>query len=1284
MASGKYGIPTLSESNYFTWKVRMRDFLIIKDCEAALNDPEHAQSAKALAYIRSYVEDQYLAIIRDMANAQAAWNALEAVFQQRSTASLLNLQRDLSRLKMEPNESVSSYVGRSRMLLNSLSAAGADIEEEDIVPNVLTGLPTEYSMLVTVLENAAVPPSLDELLAKALVTEQKHKRGSGQTFHAQALSSSSRPVYGNPAFGNHHGPASNTINTNFKASGTPGNCFYCHRHGHTKAECRKRQADLARRFGNNGNNSSGSSSSRGSNANLGFNRGSNSSNRHFNSGNNTSSSSFGNRPSGHQPQQTQRVAALAATVTVNAASSTDQPTDTVWIVDSGATRHITNDISVLFNFRNLDSSISVHYGDGSIATALGIGDVVFKDEANHTQLIMRDVLWEPSANLNFLSVKQAAKAGASFMFNDSGCSILSGDNINVFAEVDPNDHYVLTHLYPCHVDEASNTAFDLATIRSSQPVSQAGSKRYSSIEQFYNCFAAPEESASPYSSSSMHPGLLFAGSSAAALSSSSSSNVSAQTWHRRLGHLGYSNLARLQSMSTGLNLAANDIKAAHTGVCEPCAMGKNHRQPFPQSDTKTTKPLELIHMDVCGPMPVSTYGGSKYAATFLDDYTGYGITQLLKTKGDVADLTKSVLTALETATGCKVISVRTDNGSEYINNELDGFFNSKGIVHQTTVPYTPEQNGKAERLNRTLMEKAKSMLADSSLPPEAWGEALNTASYLRNRSPAFGKELTPYELMTGNRPDLGHLRVFGSKAYVHIPKQKRDKLDFKSYTGYMIGYSLNSKGYRILCDDNTVVNSRDVIFDEGPTATTTSNSSKFVLPRPHHTNIIKPSFLDVASDSSSESSASDDDTDVDDDNPNGSGNGNGNGNNNSNANNPPSGSDNTGLRRSSRANKGMLNPLRYVGDGRGSTSAMVASVDLEEPKSYTEAVNSKSAALWRQAMDEEMASLISNNTWTLKAPPAGFKPIPVKWVFKIKRDGDGNIERYKARLVAKGFKQQEGIDYDEVFAPVSKYATLRALLAKAAAGNMQIHLLDIKTAFLNGELEEDIYICQPEGYVQGDTNLACHLNKTLYGLKQAPRAWHNRLHKELESYGYTASDADPGLYYFHGKTADVYLLIYVDDILIASSDLTLINSIKQNLLSTFDARDLGEASTYLGINIARDRGSGTIKISQPRLTNDLISKFGMDDGKNRSIPLSPSIKFSKDEGDPLDTSKYPYSELVGSLMYLSICTRPDISFATGSLARYMSNPTTVHWQAAKGVLRYLAGTPDHGITFGVM
>jgi transposase InsO family protein len=762
----------------------------------------------------------------------------------------------------------------------------------------------------------------------------------------------------------------------------------------------------------------------------------------------------------------------------------------------------------------------------------------------------------------------------------------------------------------------------------------------------------------------------------------SEGTTSAQLWHRRFGHLGYSNLARLPTMVTGLSLTS-DIKAASADLCEPCAMGKIHRQPFPESQNRTVKPLELIHMDVCGPMPVTSFGGSKYIATFLDDYTGYSAVRLLSAKGDAAAATKSVFSMLQNSTGLTVINVRTDRGGEYMNKDLESYLDQNGIVHQSTIPYTPEQNGKAERLNRTLLEKARSMLADSDLPLEAWGEAVMTANYLRNRSPTAGRDLTPYEMMTGKRPDVGHLRVFGSKAFVHIPKEKRNKLDFKGAPGHMVGYSINSKGYRILMEGNYVIDSRDVIFDEH------THKSSHIMQRPSTDGALDSnkgaldstdSLPDLDCSSESESDGDEEDATFGP-NPNIQ---------------PPGTADNNlpdpgsstgpGPRRSSRANKGTLNPYRYVGDGKNpvthSATAMVAAIDLEEPKSYSAALNSKAADLWQHAMDEEMASLISNNTWTLEMPPPGVKPIPVKWVYKIKRDGDGNIERYKARLVAKGFKQQEGVDYDEVFAPVSKYSTLRALLAKAAADNMELHLLDIKTAFLNGDLEETIYICQPEGYVQGDPALACHLNKSLYGLKQAPRAWHNRLHRELVSYGYRASEADPGLYIYSGKSADIFLLVYVDDILIASTDMSMVKDIKHRLMGTFDARDLGEASTYLGITIARDRGSGTIKISQPRLTNDLISKFGMDDSKTKSIPVSAATKFSKDEGEPLDTTKYPYSELLGSLMYLSVCTRPDISFATGSLARYMSNPTTVHWQAAKGVLRYLAGTSDLGITFG--
>jgi len=1271
MSSTKYGIPKLSESNYFSWKVRVHDLLVIKDCADAIDNAAHEQSAKALAYIRSSVEDHLLPSIREAENARAAWLALEHVFQQRSLAATLSYQRDLSKLRMETNESVSSYIGRARTLLNNLTAAGSDLSEADIVPNVMSGLPSEYNMLVTVLENAAVAPSLDELLARALVVEQKQARSSSsQTFRAQAFSINNNrpgPVFGRPNYGNYRPPSGNSnSNTSFANPSRPRLiCHYCNKPGHIKAECRKRKADQARRFGNNPNPSS------------------------------TSAHSSAGRATDNQPQ---RVVALSATVSSNSPSSNKSKE---WIIDSGASRHITHEISLLFNMQNLPAPVTVYYGNGTTGVASVKGDVMLLDETSEQpKLVLRDVLWEPSAKINFLSIKQSTSAGAAFQFKGLTCDITYGNQTISTGLMDKvTEHYLLADIKPCYCCHTTIPIYQrfnpnymvsseyLRTGRPSYKLDTISKMKVPDVpapkrDMFIGAQCAVATAPSSNNSSSQK-GSIFSVSAPAA-AASSVSTTSAQLWHRRFGHLGYANLARLPSMVNGLNLTT-DIQAASSDLCEPCALGKIHRQPSPESKSKTTKPLQLIHMDVCGPMPVASFGGSKYIATFLDDYTGYSTVRLLRAKSEVAAATKSVFSMLQNSTGSTVINVRTDRGGEYMSNDLESYLDQHGVVHQTTIAYTPEQNGKAERLNRTLMEKVRSMLADSGLPPEAWGEAVMTANYLRNRSPTTGRDLTPYEMMTGNRPDVGHLRVFGSKAFVHIPKEKRNKLDFKGAPGHMVGYSINSKGYRILMEGNYVIDSRDVIFDENAGSKSIDNHT---VQRPTADGALErtDSLPDLEHSSETESDDSGDEDDAptgpntqppgdEGDLPDPAVPG------------PTTGSSSSGPRRSNRTNKGMLNPYRYVGDGKNpdashSATAMVAAIDLEEPKSYSEALNSKAADLWRHAMDEEMASLISNNTWTLETPPPGVKPIPVKWVYKIKRDGDGNIERYKARLVAKGFKQQEGVDYDEVFAPVGKYSTLRALLAKAAADDMELHLLDIKTAFLNGELEENIYICQPEGYAQGDSGQACHLNKTLYGLKQAPRAWHNRLHKELVSYGYRASEADPGLYIYNGKSADIHLLVYVDDILIASTDQSLVRDIKDRLMGTFDARDLGEASTYLGMTIARDRGSSTIKISQPRLTNDLVSKFGMDDCKPKSLPVSAAIKFSKDEGEPLDTTLYPYSELLGSLMYLSVCTRPDISFATGSLARYMSAPTTVHWQAAKGVLRYLAGTPDFGITYG--
>jgi Reverse transcriptase (RNA-dependent DNA polymerase) len=216
----------------------------------------------------------------------------------------------------------------------------------------------------------------------------------------------------------------------------------------------------------------------------------------------------------------------------------------------------------------------------------------------------------------------------------------------------------------------------------------------------------------------------------------------------------------------------------------------------------------------------------------------------------------------------------------------------------------------------------------------------------------------------------------------------------------------------------------------------------------------------------------------------------------------------------------------------------------------------------------------------------------------------------------------------------------------------------------------------------GTETTACLLNKALYGLRQAPRAWHQRLKTELLQMGYAASAADPGLFISTTTSGPVLILIYVDDILIAAKTMELVNTAKKALLTTFDGRDMGNPKLFLGMTITRDRVNKTIKISQERMATDLVTKYGLTDGKARILPLSPSTKMSALDGAPLNTGEFGYSNLVGSLLYLSICTRPDISFTVGVLSKFMAKPTTTHWQAAKGLLRYIAGTKDYGITFG--
>lgn len=365
-----------------------------------------------------------------------------------------------------------------------------------------------------------------------------------------------------------------------------------------------------------------------------------------------------------------------------------------------------------------------------------------------------------------------------------------------------------------------------------------------------------------------------------------------------------------------------------------------------------------------------------------------------------------------------------------------------------------------------------------------------------------------------------------------------------------------------------------------------------------------------------------------------------------------------------------------------------ATTTSQEPSTFTEALRRDDREQWEQAAEEEIASIHDAGTWTLAPLPPGRQAIGCKWVFKLKHKADGSIDRYKARLVAKGFSQKEGIDYDETFAPVAKFPAIRALLSLVAHHDLELHQMDVKTAFLNGDLDRDIYMKQPEGFVaQGREHLVCKLRKCLYGLKQASRAWYEKIHQALTDLGFKALSADTCLYLrWRGSTYTI-IALYVDDLLIASNSIQAVNILKRDLSLRFSMKDLGEAHYVLGIQIDRDRSTRTLTISQREYVHKVLERFGMTDCKPVGTPLESSIKLTKADcpspNAPTDAAFIRlYQSAVGAIMYAMLGTRPDIAFAVASLSQFSSNPGQTHWIAIKHVLRYLKGTMDYKLSYG--
>ena len=724
-------------------------------------------------------------------------------------------------------------------------------------------------------------------------------------------------------------------------------------------------------------------------------------------------------------------------------------------------------------------------------------------------------------------------------------------------------------------------------------------------------------------------------------------------WHTRLGHVNFQALELMsrEGMAHGIPRMVQPKEK-----CEGCLMTKLARTSFPSHTSfETTTPLELVYADICGPIMPETPGGNRYFLLFVDDYSRKMWVYLLKEKSDAFGMFKKYKAVVEKGTGKSIKMLRTDRGGEFCSKEFTSYCEEMGIERQYTAPYTPQQNGVVERRNRTVAAMTRSFLRESKLPSYMWGEAVRHSVYVLNRLPTRALNgTTPYEAWGGRKPNLKHIRLFGCIAIMKVPSVHVSKLDDRGRRVVYLGREPGTKGCRLYDPVTKKLQvSRDVVFREKEHWSWEKNEQDVNIP-----GLITMIEDNSEKDSSTETGET--------------------------CSTPVRMIENRGADMSVERSAATpaSKPRKYRGlDELYSETEVIEMLDelmllkVEEPMNYQEASMKKE---WKDAMNMEMETIEKNNTWVLMDLPPGHKPIGLKWVFKLKKDSEGNVVKHKARLVAKGYVQRKGIDYNEVFAPVARLETIRLLLALSAKEGWEVHHLDVKSAFLNGELLEEVYVMQPEGFEKkGEERKVYRLLKALYGLRQAPRAWNARLDKCLRDLGFRKCQHEQAVYTKCQNGNVVIIGVYVDDLLVAGSDQEEIELFKKKMNEQFEMNNLGLLSYYLGIEVHQGKACTTLK--QSAYAKKILENAGMWKCNLTRSPMDQKLQLDKDEdGQPVNSTEY--RSVVGSLRYLTH-TRPDITFAVGVVSRFMERPTVKHQQAVKQILRYVKGTVNHGLAY---
>ncbi|KAE8697713.1 hypothetical protein F3Y22_tig00110610pilonHSYRG00140 [Hibiscus syriacus] len=1183
-----------------------------------------AQDSALASWLLSTISSHLLPQFVGAESAAVIWNMVLQLFANKSTTAAMSLHCKLQSLK-KGNDNMRVYLTRVKEICDALASCGCAVSHVGHVANILKGLPREYQPFMAVITTMKDTLSLDDLYT-VLLDAEAQLAGFDDQLESLPMSAhlAHREVVCDSYDRDRHESKSVRSSSASRAGGRGRGrhriqCQLCGKLGHLVDRCWHRYDEDFTCV------TSDSRSNKGQSATV-----------HYTI-----------EPSNPSCMVYKGCSQAAGQSQANINSNSGEQH---WVVDSGATHHLTPDATKVLSPTEFRGPGKLTVGNGVSLDIRSIGSSVLPSTSSRA-LLLNDLLHVSSITKNLLSVSKLAR---------------------------DNTIYIEFHAATCYVRDESTKEVLLR----------------GRMDGGLYTFALDDQSKD------------ISGASANLVAADSSLS---ELWHRRLGHpasFAFNKVAKELGVKLDSEINKN---------CMACFMGKSHKLPFTQSNTQYSAPFELVFSDLWGP-PYVVSNGFRYYISFVDAFTRHTWLYLLKDKSQALLAFQLFQQLVKNQFGVTIKAVQSDWGGEY--RSISSVLSKSGIVHRVTCPHTSEQNGVAERKHRHIVELGLVLLAQASLPMKYWSYAMVTAAHLINRLPTKVLDgITPFEKLYKKMPDYSSLKVFGCQCFPHLRPFQNHTLSFRSQSCTNLGFSPQHKGFQCLADDGRVYISRHVVFNEEVFPFAGKDSNLSITPSnmfrsqaipitgdlrkwQHGTSSIagegivhegvidevmcQPHFaaaLPVDIDSPNESpdavetglpDESSDVAEVSDEHD------------------IESGSMPTDLRVSTRQPEHAS--TSSVQSTHNSHSMLTRSkCGVFKPKTYSSYFEAEipstvqeamQSAHWKEAVQSEYDALLKNNTWSLVKLPAGRIPVGCKWLFKLKRNPDGSVNRYKARLIAKGYSQVTSYDFTDMFSPVLKFSTFNVVLALAVSNDWELRHVDVNNAFLNGDLDDVVFMEQPPGFEQvadDGTPLVCKLQRALYGLRQAPRNWHAKLRANLVQIGFVASRADPSLFISRRDDGDIYVLVYVDDIVITGQSSNSIQDVVQLLSARFSLKDLGSLKFFLGIEVLRSRSS--IVLCQKKFVLELLTKTVMKGAAACSTPMILASKLSADEGKLL-TDATEYRSIVGSLLYMCH-TRPDLIYSVGRVAQFMHAPREAHMVAVKRILRYLAGTIDYGLLFAL-